>query len=138
MWSLLILLSLQVLTKHRYQHSTYDLQLCRLLKVCVYVWVVLSYNLHPLLFILILFVCFSVFIFLLLVLLFHSSYTSSLSPHRCSPQNEPLTPDDDVDRQLKAHKQQTHEDDSAEIEAASFKKFPVEVNCLTRVTYTIT
>ena len=58
-WSLLILLSLQVLTKHRYQHSTYDLQLCRLLKVCVYVWVFLSYNiLHPLLFVLILFCVF--------------------------------------------------------------------------------
>ena len=38
-----------------------------------------------------------------------------------------------MDRQLKASKTKTVEDDSAEIEAASFKKFPVEVNALTRV-----
>ncbi len=49
-------------------------------------------------------------------------------------QDEPLTPDDDVDRQLRARKQQQpNEDESAEIEAASFKKFPVEVNSLARV-----
>ncbi len=50
-----------------------------------------------------------------------------------SLQDEPLTPDDDVDRHLKGGKQQLHDDESAEIEAASFKKFPVEVNALTRV-----
>ena len=59
------------------------------------------------------------------------------TPHICSrpspSQDEPLTPDDDVDRQLRARKQQSTEDDSAEIEAASFKKFPVEVNSLARV-----
>ena len=44
-----------------------------------------------------------------------------------------MTPNDDVDRQLRARKQQSAEDDSAEIEAASFKKFPVEVNSLARV-----
>lgn len=48
-------------------------------------------------------------------------------------QDEPLSPEDDVDRQLKASKTKSIEDDSAEIEAASFKKFPVEVNSLTRV-----
>ena len=48
-------------------------------------------------------------------------------------QDEPLSPEDDVDRQLKASKTRSVEDDSAEIEAASFKKFPVEVNALTRV-----
>ena len=51
----------------------------------------------------------------------------------CCIQDEPLTPDDDVDRHLKGGKQQLGDDDSAEIEAASFKKFPVEVNALTRV-----
>ena len=51
----------------------------------------------------------------------------------CYLQDEPLSPDDDVDRQLKASKSKSVEDDSAEIEAASFKKFPVEVNALTRV-----
>lgn len=49
------------------------------------------------------------------------------------PQDEPLTPDDDVERQLRSRKQQSSDDDSAEIEAASFKKFPVEVNSLARV-----
>ena len=48
-------------------------------------------------------------------------------------QDEPLSPEDDVDRQLKNSKVKSLEDDSAEIEAASFKKFPVEVNALTRV-----
>ena len=38
-----------------------------------------------------------------------------------------------MDRQLKASKTKLVEDDSAEIEATSFKKFPVEVNALTRV-----
>ena len=38
-----------------------------------------------------------------------------------------------MDRQLRARKQPSAEDDSAEIEAASFKKFPVEVNSLARV-----
>ena len=52
--------------------------------------------------------------------------------------DEPLTPDDDVDRQLKGRKQQVQDDDSAEIEAASFKKFPVEVNTLARVNLTTT
>jgi hypothetical protein len=49
------------------------------------------------------------------------------------PKDEPLTPDDDVERQLRSRKQQSSDDDSAEIEAASFKKFPVEVNSLARV-----
>ena len=44
-----------------------------------------------------------------------------------------MTPDDDVERQLRSRKQQSTDDDSAEIEAASFKKFPVEVNSLARV-----
>ena len=38
-----------------------------------------------------------------------------------------------MDRQLKASKSRSVEDDSAEIEAASFKKFPLETNALTRV-----
>lgn len=42
--------------------------------------------------------------------------------------DEPLTPEDDVDRR----KQQVQEDDSSEFDSASFKKFPVEVNSLTR------
>jgi FKBP12-rapamycin complex-associated protein len=46
--------------------------------------------------------------------------------------DEPLSPEDDVDRQLKAGKSKSSEDDSAEIEAASFKKFPLEPNALTR------
>ncbi|CAI7993434.1 Serine/threonine-protein kinase tor, partial [Geodia barretti] len=46
--------------------------------------------------------------------------------------DEPLSPEDDVDRQLKAGKSKSVEDDSAEIEAASFKKFPLEPNALTR------
>ena len=49
------------------------------------------------------------------------------------PQDEPLSPNDDVERQLRSKKQQSTDDDSAEIEAASFKKFPVEVNSLARV-----
>lgn len=52
------------------------------------------------------------------------------------PQDEPLTPDDDVERQLRSRKLQSTDDDSAEIEAASFKKFPVEVNSLARVRLT--
>ena len=44
-------------------------------------------------------------------------------------QDEPLTPEDDVDRR----KQQVQEDDSSEFDSTSFKKFPVEVNSLTRV-----
>ena len=47
------------------------------------------------------------------------------------PQDEPLVPDDDVDRKIK--RQQPDEDNSAEIEAASFKKFHMEVNALSRV-----
>ena len=50
-----------------------------------------------------------------------------------SDQDEPLSPSDDVERQLRSRKQQSTDDDSAEIEAASFKKFPVEVNSLARV-----
>ena len=38
-----------------------------------------------------------------------------------------------MERQLRSKKQQATDDDSAEIEAASFKKFPVEVNSLARV-----
>lgn len=48
-------------------------------------------------------------------------------------QDEPLTPDDDSDRQNKSKKQQNHYDDSAEIEAVSFKKFPLDVNSLAKV-----
>ena len=47
--------------------------------------------------------------------------------------DEPLAPEDDVERQLRAKKLQTAEDDTAEIEAASFKKFSVEANSLARV-----
>ncbi len=42
-----------------------------------------------------------------------------------------MVPDDDVDRKIK--RQQPDEDNSAEIEAASFKKFHMEVNALSRV-----
>ncbi len=68
------------------------------------------------------------------------SHTLPVPLHRplSSPpsQDEPLTPDDDVDRQLRTRKQQQpSEEESAEIEAASFKKFPVEVNSLARVSY---
>jgi hypothetical protein len=38
-----------------------------------------------------------------------------------------------VERQIRAKKLQTAEDDTAEIEAASFKKFTVETNALARV-----
>ena len=44
-----------------------------------------------------------------------------------------MIPEDDVDRQLRTRKQQTDEDNSAEIEIASFKKFHMEVNALARV-----
>lgn len=44
-----------------------------------------------------------------------------------------MSPSDDVERQLRSKKQQSTDDDSAEIEAASFKKFPVEANSLARV-----
>jgi hypothetical protein len=47
--------------------------------------------------------------------------------------DEPLTPDDDSDLQSRTKKQQSHDDDSAEIEAVSFKKFPLDVNSLTKV-----
>ena len=38
-----------------------------------------------------------------------------------------------MERQLRAKKLQTAEDDTAEIEAASFKKFTIEANNLARV-----
>ena len=60
----------------------------------------------------------------------HLSYRTTILPVL---QDEPLSPEDDVDRQLKAGKSKSVEDDSAEIEAASFKKFPLEPNALTRV-----
>lgn len=44
-----------------------------------------------------------------------------------------MAPEDDVERQIRARKLQTPEDDTAEIEAASFKKFSVETNALARV-----
>ena len=48
-----------------------------------------------------------------------------------------VSPSDDVERQLHIKKQQSTDNDSVEIEAASFKKFPVEVNCQTWVVYTV-
>ncbi len=53
------------------------------------------------------------------------------TPSHTHTQDEPLIPEDDVDR--KAKRQQPDEDNSAEIEAASFKKFHMEVTALSRV-----
>eukprot|EP00731_Ephydatia_muelleri_P014310 Em0008g30a len=47
--------------------------------------------------------------------------------------DEPLTPDDDVDQQTKSKKLPPPTQDFDNLEAASFKKYNVDVNCLAKV-----